>query len=180
LDAEKIEFSAGQYCRLKLPKLDDTNENRSRKFSILNSPDDNRRLIIATRSGVTHYKTTLLNLQPGEQVTIEKIKGKLILPNTLARPLVFIAGGIGIVPFISMLRDLDHNGDIRGITLLYFNRTQASSPYLEELQQLAVAYSEFRLVLIMTRDPGWQGEIAKLSEQLFSMLIARVKARDYI
>jgi NAD(P)H-flavin reductase len=51
LDAEKIKFSAGQYCRLKLPKLDDTNENRSRKFSILNSPDDNRRRIIGFTPG---------------------------------------------------------------------------------------------------------------------------------
>jgi anthranilate 1,2-dioxygenase reductase subunit len=120
-----------------------------------------------------------LDLQPSEQVIIEKIKGKLILPSSIVRPLVFVAGGIGIVPFISMLRNLEHRGDMRAITLLYFNRTQASSPYLEELQRLAVAHSEFHLVLIMTRDASWQGEIARFSEQLLSTLLADIKAYDY-
>lgn len=179
LGAETIDFLAGQYCRIWLPELNGTDEKPSRKFSIVNSPDDNHRLVIATRSGISAYKTKLLALQPGEQVIIEKIKGKLVLPQHSARPNVFVAGGIGIVPFISMLRDLEHKRAVRDITLLYFNRTLSSSPYLAELQQLAASNSGLRLVPVMTRDASWQGEIARFSAQLLTTLLADIKGYNY-
>ncbi|MEO8968811.1 MAG: FAD-dependent oxidoreductase [Solirubrobacteraceae bacterium] len=100
----------------------------SRKFSLVNAPHDNRRLVIATRSGATGYKHTLWGLRTGDEVVVQKVKGDLVLRDRPDRPVVLIAGGIGIAPFISILRDLDHRDRLRGVTLLYFNRTPTPPP----------------------------------------------------
>ena len=108
LGGRTLDFAAGQYCRVALPRLDSP-DRRARG----SSPSSTRRrttgAVITTRMGVTGYKCTLCGLQPGAPVRVEKVKGARAA-RPVTRPLVFVAGGIGIVPFISMLRDLEHRG----------------------------------------------------------------------
>lgn len=179
LQGAAIDFSAGQYCRIELPTLDREDRKNSRKFSIVNAPHDNRRLVVVTRAGSTGYKCTFCALPPGAPATARKVKGAFLLPDRPPRPLVFIAGGIGIAPFMSMLRDLDHRDRLADVTLLYFNRSPATTAYLSELEHLAARRTGFHLVPSMTRHPEWSGTTARLTTELLTGLFDAPEDHDY-
>lgn len=179
LGGRRVDFAAGQYCRIQLPDLPDAGDKPSRKFSIVNAPQDNGHLVVLTREGRTGYKRALCALRPGAPAVVRSIKGKLVLPTRLGRSLVFIAGGVGIAPFISMLRDLRHRGRLALATLLYFNRSPASAAYLPELKAMAAEPSGLHLMLSMTRHPGWTGETARLSPALLRAAVPEVAAAEH-
>lgn len=179
LDGAVLDFAAGQYCRIALPRVDFPHEKSSRKFSFVNAPQDNGRVVISTRTGITGYKNALFGLEPGDPVRVEKVKGKLVLPDRPRRPIVFIAGGIGIVPFISMLRDLDQRDWVDDITLLYFNRTPESAAYLSELQEMSRRRPGLQLVLSMTRHETWDGETERLGAPMLTRLLGDPRRHEY-
>ena len=171
LDGGSVEFAAGQYCRVELPQLEPSKEKTSRKFSLVNPPQEDDHAVVVTRTGVSEYKRALCSLQPGGAARLRKVKGKLVLPRTITRPLAFIAGGIGIAPFVSMLGDLRSRGQLHDVTLLYFNRTAATAAYVPELQRLAEEERGLRLLLSMTREPAWRGSTGRLDAQVLRDLL---------
>jgi hypothetical protein len=80
--------------------------------------------------------------------------GSLTLHKNPARAAVFIAGGIGITPFMSMLRQSARDGMPHRIVLLYSNRRPQDSAFLDELQAIARANANFTLVTTMTEAGG--------------------------
>jgi ferredoxin-NADP reductase len=81
---------------------------------------------------------------------------------------VFVAGGIGITVFRSMLRYIADTGESYRVTLVYSNRDRASTPFLDELQELERTLPGLRLVLTMTDDEGWEGESRYVSPELLT------------
>jgi len=137
-------FKAGQAIDLSLPGIDGAHA-----FSLVNAPSDTE-LAIATRMRGSDYKRALAALAPGASARIDGPFGSLTLHRNKARAAVFIAGGIGITPFMSMLRDAREAGAERAITLIYSNRRPEDAAYLEELHALDASLEGFRLVLVMT------------------------------
>lgn len=131
-------FQAGQYIRLVLPKMDagDT-RGPARLFSITSSPAETRAIAIAFRASESGYKKTLLALPNGADVEIEGPFGSFVLPADKKTPIVFIAGGTGITPFVSMLRYAAEQKLKHPFTLLYASRNKNDFPYLSELKALA-------------------------------------------
>src|SRR5207244_7956404 len=87
------------------------------------------------------------------------------LPEETDQPYLFIAGGIGITVFRSMLRYIVEEQLTHRVTLVYSNRDRASTPFLEELTELQSANPNFRLVLTMTEDPSWNGETRRIDTE---------------
>ena len=108
------------------------------------------------------FKRTLRKLPVGSEVDVEPPKGSFGLPEDPSRPLVFVAGGIGITVFRSMLRYIHEERLPYLVTLIYSNRDRASTAFLDELRELEQALPDLRLVLTMTQDPGWEGETRKV------------------
>lgn len=136
---EKFAFHAGQYLQLRLPKLlYRDRRGASRVLSIASSPTDKERIIVAYRDTGSGFKQTLSESRIGSEVMIEGPHGFHLLPRQPARRVVLVAGGIGITPFMSMLRlNAERDEEARPqITLLYVNRTQRSAAYLEELRHI--------------------------------------------
>lgn len=156
---EKPEFKAGQYFFLTLPKLFYPDERGLRRhFSIISSPNEKGILAMATRLSDSGFKKTLQELPIGSEVEAGPIAGVFVLPESFNQPLVFIAGGIGITPFMSMLRYAQEEKLPANITLIYSNRNQAATAFLKELQDLSKKIPNLKLVLTMTEDENWQGE----------------------
>lgn len=156
---EQPEFKAGQYFFLTLPKLTFPDERGARRhFSITNSPNEKGVFIMATRLSDSGFKKTLQELPIGSEVEVGPIAGAFVLPESFNQSLVFIAGGIGITPFMSMLRYAQEEKLPANITLIYSNRNQASSAFLKELQGLSKKIPNLKLVFTMTEDESWQGE----------------------
>jgi ferredoxin-NADP reductase len=163
---EEVEFRPGQYFHITLPNLGDEDEKGLRRhITVVTSPNEKGMLGFATRMRDSAFKRTLSELPVGSEVDVEPPKGSFGLPEDRSRPLVFVAGGIGITVFRSMLRYIHEERLAYRVTLLYSNRDLESTAFLDELRELEQALPDFRLVLTMTQDPGWTGETRKVDAQ---------------
>ena len=157
-----FEFTAGQHLTITLPNPLYTDEKgNSRTFSIASPPQDGGRLVIATRMTGSALKRSLAEAPLGTPVSIFGPAGEFTLGSD-PTPVVFIAGGIGITPFRSMLLDAAARGLPHRITLIYSNRMLEGAPFHEELASLARNYADFVYVPTITeadKSPlPWKGE----------------------
>jgi ferredoxin-NADP reductase len=160
---EEMDFSPGQYFHVTLPNLgDDDDKGLRRHITVVTSPNEKGMLGFATRMRDSAFKRTLRELPVGSEVEVEAPKGKFGLPEDRSRPLVFVAGGIGITVFRSMLRFIREERLPYRVTLIYSNRDRESTAFLDELRELEQELPDFRLILTMTQDPGWEGETRKV------------------
>jgi ferredoxin-NADP reductase len=155
----EVDFLPGQYFWVTLldPPYDDEKGPR-RHISVVTSPTERGVLGLCTRLRDSAFKRSLVELPVGAEVEVEEPKGSFVLPEETDRSYVFIAGGIGITVFRSMLRYIADKGLPHRVTLVYSNRDRESAPFLDELQELERANPNFRLVPTMTKDPDWEGE----------------------
>ena len=157
-----FDFSAGQNMMLTLadpPEMDA--KGPSRIFTIASAPQE-RQLMIATRMRDSAFKRVLRSAAPGLRMKIDGPAGFMTLHADPARPAVFLAGGIGITPFLSMARDAAERRLAHRITLFYSNRRPEDAAFLDELLALERANPNLRLVLTMTglgqSASAWTGE----------------------
>jgi ferredoxin-NADP reductase len=163
LMGEEMDFTPGQYFHVTLPNLgDEDGKGLRRHITVVTSPNEKGVLGFATRMRDSAFKRTLRELPVGSEVEVEPPKGSFGLPEAPSRPLVFVAGGIGITVFRSMLRYIHEEQLPYRVTLIYSNRDRASTAFLDELRELEQALPDFRLLLTMTQDPGWDGETRKV------------------
>jgi ferredoxin-NADP reductase len=165
---EEVDFTPGQYFFVTLPDVGHQDERGLRRhITAVTSPNEKGVLGFATRMRDSAFKRSLRELPAGAEVEVEPPKGNFALPETTSRPLVFVAGGIGITVFRSMLRYIHEEGLPYRVTLVYSNRDRESTVFLDELQELEKDNPNLRLILTMTQDPGWDGETRKIDSEFF-------------
>lgn len=125
----------GQYMEWTLPLAKSDSRGNRRYFSIASSPTEDQ-LMIAARfyDGSSAFKRRLAVLEPGERIVAAELSGDFVLPQDPELPLVFIAGGIGITPFRSMIKYLIDKGERRSIVLFYSNYTADEIVFKEVLE----------------------------------------------
>ncbi|MDP1625313.1 MAG: FAD-dependent oxidoreductase [bacterium] len=139
-------FEPGQYIQLKIPKLSYSDyDGASRVLSIASSPLDEESISLAFRDTNSGFKRTIRELPMNSQIIIEGPHGFLVLPEDPGCSVFFIAGGIGITPYLSMIQYALERGFTSSMTLIYANRDKESAAYLDQLQTLAKRYSSFSL-----------------------------------
>jgi len=121
---------------------------------------------LCTRLRDTAFKKTLAELEVGDEVDVEHPKGDWQLPEDTSREYVFLAGGIGITVFHSILRYIADTGEPYRVTVVYSNRDRESTAFLDELPELAGRIPDCKLVLTMTEDEGWEGETRYIGPDL--------------
>ena len=132
-----VRFVPGQYMELDLPHAKSDGKGRRRVFSLTGAPAD--RLVkfgVRTAEPVSAAKKVLLSLKPGDELTATAVGGDFILPRNPRKPVLLIAAGIGITPFLSHissggLRDRD-------AVLLLLARSADEIAYAEELKDAGV------------------------------------------
>jgi ferredoxin-NADP reductase len=169
LQGQEVEFRPGQYFWVELSNRGYEDEKGLRRhISVVTSPTEKGVLGLCTRLRDTAFKNTLAELEVGDEVDVEPPKGDWQLPEDTSPSYVFVAGGIGITVFRSMLRYIADTGEPYRVTLVYSNRDRASTPFLDELEELDGTLADFQLVLTMTQDDGWEGESRYVSAELLS------------
>lgn len=149
----------------------------SRTFSIASAPHEPR-LTIATRMRDSAFKRTLREASPGLEVEIDGPAGLMVLHEDAARPAVFLAGGIGITPFLAMARDAAHRKLPHRIVLFYANRRPQDAAYLDELR--ALENPNYRLVEPFSDPPaGWKGETGFIRRDLLERHLPDLRAPVY-
>jgi ferredoxin-NADP reductase len=135
--AEPVTWKAGQFFHYVLHHEPTDDRGSDRWFTIAAAPSEERVMIttrLATDKG-SSFKKALADFKPGDAIEISDLDGDFVLED-FAKEYVFIAGGIGVTPFRSILKELDHKGQQVAITLIYGNRDQ-NIVYKEELETFA-------------------------------------------
>ena len=158
---------AGQSMLLTLVGPEQTDaEGDSRTFTIASAPHESE-LMVATRMRDTTFKRVLKTAPEGTPVRIDGPNGDMVLHGDATRPAVFLAGGIGITPFLAMIRDVLNRRLPHHLHLFYANRRPEDAAFLVELQKHAQSNPNYRLIAVMTEPQKsahpWSGEIGRAS-----------------
>lgn len=135
--AEKIVWKAGQFLHYVLHHEPTDNRGSDRWFTIASAPFEKEIMIttrIAPENG-SSFKSSLNNLKLGEEIEISDLDGDFVVEDTTLE-YVFIAGGIGITPFHSILKEANNAETKLNVTLLYANRDK-NIPYKEDFENFA-------------------------------------------
>jgi len=131
----RLAFVPGQYMEWTLghKKIDSRGNRRS--FTIASSPsEEDVHLGVKFYQPSSSYKKALLAMQPGDKIAASGLAGSFTLPHDEQRKLVFIAGGIGITPFRSMLKYIVDTKEKRDITLFYALSSAQEATYKDVLR----------------------------------------------
>ncbi len=147
---EGFEYEPGQTIDLTLidPKEMDA-EGPVRTFSLVSAPHEPE-LMFATRMRDSAFKRALKNAPPGMELAWDGPYGSFILHRNPAKPAVFLAGGIGITPFMSMVKHTTHHKSPHQIYLYHSNHTPEDSPFLTDLTEFAKQNPQFHYIPTMT------------------------------
>ena len=166
---EGFDFIAGQWCFVNVPDLGfQDDRGLKRPLSIASSPLD-KELVFVTRLSDSAMKRTMAGMAAGAGVTLEAAQGSLMLPKETPAPLVFLAGGVGIAPFRSMIRYAADAPTGHRITLFYSNRTPEETPFLEELSRFGDRDGRISAIITMTRageGSMWSGRTGRLNPEM--------------
>lgn len=142
-----FDFKAGQAVQLSLEN------GEQRLFSLASAPFEDHLLVATRMRADSAFKSALAALPAGTKVRLEGPTGDFTLHED-ARPALFIAGGIGITPFRSMLRQAEHERSTRRLALVYSNRRPEFAAFLPEFEGMARRTPAFRLHALMTDAEG--------------------------
>jgi len=178
-----FKFQAGQSMNVSLIDPPETDgKGNSRTFSIVSAPYETE-LVIATRMRDTAFKRVLKSMPSGGRMQLRGPAGKFTLDGADTRPAVFLAGGIGITPFMSMSRQAAHDRLARDIWLFYSNRRPEDAAFLDELAALPRRNPRYRFVGTMVEmaksSRPWSGETGFLDRTMLERHLKDLSAFVY-
>ena len=150
-DSRGINYRAGQYVGISFRR--GARRTPMRCFSVTTAPSDSGELGLAFRNGGA-FTAALSELEPGSRVDIAGPFGEFIVSRDETRPLLFLAGGIGITPFLSILRDLDGRRNAQSVTLLYSTNSLQDVPFARELMDLAKRNANYTIRFLTASVPS--------------------------
>lgn len=118
--ARSFTFSPGQYLELDVPHRRPDARGTRREFSIASAPEDLPTVRIAFKDGSqSSYKRALADVPVGGTLAVTGVWGDFVLPSRPTSPVLLVAAGIGVTPFVSQLRHLTATGQTRDVVLVY-------------------------------------------------------------
>lgn len=146
-----VSWQAGQYALYKIPHANPDDRGDTRIFTI-SSPPHQGKIMLTTRylyQESSSFKKALFAKKENDFVEILKIQGNFTVedPN---QKMVFIAGGIGITPFHSILLDLEKRNNIRDIILIYSNKDENSVIFREIIDRLNKDFKDLKVCYIFS------------------------------
>lgn len=137
--SKKLNFKPGQYLEWTLPQKTPDSRGSRRYLTLASSPtEDTIRIATKYYESPSSFKKTLLYLQT--PIVASQLAGDFVLPNDPSIKLAFVAGGIGITPYRSMIKFLIDTKQIRDIILIYINKSADEIVYKDILENVKVIY----------------------------------------
>jgi ferredoxin-NADP reductase len=159
---------AGQHVDVRLTAEDGYQAQRS--YSIASAPEDEHLVLTVERLDDGEVSPYLVGeLRPGDELELRgPIGGYFVWNQSLAGPLLLIAGGSGIVPFRSMLRHRSATGSDVAVRLLYSARALDDVIYRDELARFAAAGDGVDVSFTLTREwpEDWTGHRGRIDGKL--------------
>jgi ferredoxin-NADP reductase len=118
-----LKFEPGQYLTMNLRHEKIDLRGTRRTFSIASAPSSDEVLVNFKKSidgRISSFKQALMKMQPGEKISITSVTGNFTAPTDNNQKIAMFAGGIGITPFLSMIREQVKSKVKRDVVLFYF------------------------------------------------------------
>jgi ferredoxin-NADP reductase len=173
-------FRPGQYLELDVPHRRPDARGTRREFSIVSAPEDLPLVRVAYREGSnSSYKRALAEVQPGASLTVTGIWGDFLLPTRPTTPLLLVAAGIGVTPFVSQLRHLAAAREERDIVLLYVASDAAELAFRDEIARSGIP------VIVFAREAPpdlpaswrWAGAGVRLDAEVLLRMVPDISGR---
>ncbi len=149
LSNKPCSFSAGQYLEWTLPHKDPDTRGIRRYFTIASAPEDHL-IHLGLRwnpEATSSYKKALMELNPGDRIYAGNLAGDFTLPRDTTKKLAFIAGGVGITPFKSMVEHMLHEKSPYDTVLVYASKTADELAY-RDIFERALATLPMKLIYV--------------------------------
>lgn len=169
---EPIHYTPGQFMILTAPS------GTKRAYSIA-SPPSMEHLEFAIKQVNGEFTSQLNTMKEGDKIQVEGPLGPFIY-NTCGG-YVLIAGGIGITPMVSILRDRDGRSECQKVTLFYSSRTKSCLAYYDELREIDSRNSNLKTVFTLTREnpEGWEYETGHIDAGMLRKYLADLEKNRY-
>ncbi len=167
-DVIPFSFVPGQYIELSLPHKHADSRGVRRVFSIVGMPGE-KQMSIATRipTSSSTFKKALRALKQGTTIYGTRVGGDFVLPDDTSLPVVCIAGGIGITPYISFLQSAGK----RHITILYVVKSLDDLMFVDALRQYDANVVVVSPDIGKLPDADWRHEVGKLKKKLLERYV---------
>lgn len=172
-----IKYIAGQYYYFTLPKLNYPDpRGETRHFTLSSSPTEGNNIMITTRvRQESGYKKTLNELKPGDVIEGEGPNGSFVLNGSETAQQVFLAGGIGITPFRSMIKYVVDKKVATPIHLIYSNSTVEQITFRKEFEELSkLGLPNLKIDMTVSKPEEsrekWSGIVGRIDENLVAKL----------
>lgn len=177
-------FQAGQYIRMFLPHENMDERGDKRFFSITSSPLDSEYIKITTKIIQSSFKIQLSQLQPGARVRFFGPFGTFVLKEEEQIPHVFLAGGIGITPFHSMITFAHQKKLSVPLYLFVSFSTVEETIFYDELMEISKHSLSIKIVYTITRPEEskttWTGETGRISQNLIKKYVSDIQKPWYM
>jgi ferredoxin-NADP reductase len=159
---QPVRYQAGQFADVYLPHNNPDERGIRRWLTLSSSPTEPLIGLTVTFADkpLSTYKQALLKLRPGDSLQMLEPMGDIVLPKDPKTPLVFVAGGIGIVPFRAIAKWLADHNEPRPIKLLYSEKTEQNLLYMPLLEQ---AFGTGLLPTLTRPKATWQGQTGRIT-----------------
>ncbi len=155
------ERKPGQYVSLKIGNLE-------RAYS-LSGPIDAEYLEVTVRLR-GEFTTKLFSMREGETILVSKPMGRFVLSGeklSSGKGIVFLAGGVGITPFLSMLDYLSKAKESPEVTLIYGSRRPSEIIMGERINELLRNLPKCKVIhTVDSGEPGWEGKVGFIGKEL--------------
>lgn len=180
---KKMRYIPGQYMEWTLAHKNPDSRGNRRYFTCAASPTEgNLRIGAKFYPKPSSFKEALRSLDPGGEIVASQLAGEFILPKDPGKKLVFIAGGIGITPFRSMIKFLCDTNQKRDIILLFSNKSALDIVY-KDIFDLASQKLGIKTVYTITNTtdipPGWAGRVGYIDDKLIREEVPAYKDRIF-
>ncbi len=165
-------YQPGKYVELTFAHDHADSRGNRRYLTLASSPtEDTLRFGMKFPPGGSSFKRALLAADDRARLAVSAPAGEFVLPKDPGRKLAFIAGGIGITPYRSMVRYLLDTAQPRDITLLYAAATPESFVYTDVFAAAARRFGMHTVYAAGRAPAGWQGHHGRITAELIAAVI---------
>jgi ferredoxin-NADP reductase len=180
---EKLKFTAGQYMEWTLPNDHVDNRGNRRYFTLASAPtEEHVRIGVKLYENSSTFKKKLLQLNPGEKVLAANLSGEFTLNRDPDGKYVFIAGGIGVTPYRSIVKNLIDTNQKRDIILLYSDRTEQQLVYRDVFSEAERKFGMRKVYVLSDREnvpSGWGGKVGHIDGPMIAESVPDFKQRYF-
>ena len=180
---KKINFLPGQYLEWTLGFKNPDSRGNRRYFTIASSPTENfLRIGVKIYPNASSFKKNLISFKTGDKILAGNLSGDFVLPKNKNQKLVFMAGGIGITPFRSMVKYLLDKNQKLSIIIFYSNKNQKEIVYkniFDDAEKKLGIKTIYTLTDLENIPKNWNGEKGRVNGEMIRKNVPDYKETLY-